>query len=67
MHAFNNSVRDNGNGDLFSLMGRDTKISLRENTFTFGYSFKFNAGGCAERRLKWKEEDYQKRKGKGRF
>lgn len=67
MHAFNNHLTDNGNGDLFSILGKGTEISLRENTFTFEYSYKFQMGGCAQRRLDWKKEEYEQRKGKGRF
>ena len=67
MHAFDNHLTDSGKGDLFSVLGKGTDISLRENTVTFEYSYKFQRGGCSERRLDWKKEEYEKRKGKGRF
>lgn len=67
MHAFENELKDNGKGDLFSILGRGTEISLREDTFTFEYSYKFAAGNCAEKRMKWRQEEYEKKKGPGRF
>jgi long-chain fatty acid transport protein len=40
-HAFGNTLTDNGRGDLFSFVGKGTKIHLAENTFTAQYSYKF--------------------------
>jgi long-chain fatty acid transport protein len=40
MHAFDNHLKDRGYGEPFSVLGRDTEISLRENTFTIEYSYK---------------------------
>ena len=41
MHAFKNEMTDSGSGDIFSVGGRRTKISLEQDSFTFQYSFKF--------------------------
>lgn len=67
MHAFENELTDGGQGDLFSILGAGTKISLQEDTFTFEYSYKFELGACAERRQNWNREEYERRKGEGRF
>lgn len=72
MHAFNNTLEDNGRGDLFSVLGKGTEISLRETTLTFEYSYKFEMGGCARRRqelqeLQEQQEQYKKNRGEGRF
>ncbi len=67
MHAFENELEDSGKGDLFSILGRGTDISLTEDTFTFEYSYKFQLGSCASRRLEWKREQYEQKKGPGRF
>lgn len=40
-HAFNNHLTDNGKGDLFSVLGKGSEISLRENTFTVQYTYRF--------------------------
>ncbi len=40
-HAFGNNMTDSGKGDLFSFVGKGTKIHLDENCFTVGYSYKF--------------------------
>ena len=40
-HAFGNTLTDNGKGDLFSVVGKGTKIHLEENSFTVEYSYKF--------------------------
>jgi len=40
-HAFGNTLTDSGKGDLFSFVGKGTKIHLEEDTFTFQYSYKF--------------------------
>ncbi len=40
-HAFGNTLTDSGKGDLFSLVGKGTKIHLDENCFTVQYSYKF--------------------------
>ncbi len=66
-HAFENTLKENGEGDLFSLMGKGTKISLREDELTLEYSYKFKCGGCEQRRADWKKEQYEKKKGTGRF
>jgi len=66
MHAFNNHLEDNGRGDLFSILGKGTEISLRETTVTFEYSYKFEMGGCAKRRQELQEQ-YEKNRGEGRF
>lgn len=66
-HTFENELEDNGKGDLFSILGKGSEISLAENELTFEYSYKFKSGGCATRRQDWQKEEYEKRKGKGRF
>lgn len=40
-HAFGKTMTDSGKGDLFSFVGKGTKIHLAENTFTVQYSYKF--------------------------
>ena len=40
-HAFGNTLTENGRGDLFSVVGKGTKIHLAENTFTVQYSYRF--------------------------
>jgi len=40
-HAFGRTMTDSGKGDLFSFVGKGTKIHLDENCFTVGYSYKF--------------------------
>jgi long-chain fatty acid transport protein len=40
-HAFGNTMTDSGKGDLFSLVGKGTKIHLDENCVTVEYSHKF--------------------------
>ncbi|MFA7693431.1 MAG: hypothetical protein GX117_04500 [Candidatus Hydrogenedentes bacterium] len=40
-HSFENTLTDNGKGDLFSLVGKGSKISLREDEFTVQYTWKF--------------------------
>jgi len=67
MHAFENRIRDAGTGDLFSKIGRTSEISLRENSLTVEYSYKFQLGSCAAKRVQWRKDEYEKHKGKGRF
>ncbi|MCK5861576.1 MAG: outer membrane protein transport protein [Candidatus Hydrogenedentes bacterium] len=66
-HAFKNTVRDSGGGDLFSKIGKGSKISLAENEITIEYSYKFAGGACQMRRENWKKREYELNKGKGRF
>ncbi len=40
-HAFGKTMTDNGKGDIFSVVGKGTKIHLEEDTFTAQYSYKF--------------------------
>lgn len=40
-HAFGNTLTDSGKGDLFSFVGKGTKIHLAENTFTAQLSYRF--------------------------
>ena len=40
-HAFGKTMTDSGGGDLFSFVGKGSKIHLAENTFTLQYSYKF--------------------------
>ena len=40
-HAFGNKLTDNGQGDLFSFVGKGTEIYLEENSLTVEYSYKF--------------------------
>jgi long-chain fatty acid transport protein len=40
-HAFGKTLTDSGKGDIFSFVGKGTKIHLAENTFTAQYSYKF--------------------------
>ncbi len=40
-HALGNTLTDSGKGDLFSMVGKGTKIHLDENCFTAEYSYKF--------------------------
>ena len=39
--AFGNTLTENGRGDIFSVVGKGTKIHLAENTFTVQYSYRF--------------------------
>ena len=40
-HVPREEIADNGQGDLFSFLGRGTRISYQENSFTVQYSMKF--------------------------
>lgn len=66
-HTFENTIKDNGRGDLFSVLGKGSEISLEENEITIQYSYKFAGGACVKRRLDWQKEEYEKEKGEGRF
>lgn len=66
-HAFENKITDSGRGDLFSILGKGTEISLVENEFTLEYSYKFAGGACLKRRPNWQKKEYEKNKGEGRF
>ena len=41
MHAFRNTLKEDGGGDLFSVIGRGTEIYLEETTVTLGYTHRF--------------------------
>lgn len=41
MHAFKEEMADNGQGDLFSFIGKGTRITLGQNSFTVGLTYKF--------------------------
>jgi long-chain fatty acid transport protein len=41
MHAFDKELTEDGHGDLFSILGRGTEISLEENSLTVEYSWRF--------------------------
>lgn len=41
LHAFEREMTDNGRGDLFSIVGQGTKISIEADSFTVGYTYKF--------------------------
>jgi long-chain fatty acid transport protein len=41
MHAFENELTDSGRGDVFSVAGAGTRISLRQNAVALQYSYRF--------------------------
>jgi long-chain fatty acid transport protein len=41
MHAFENRLTESGTGDMISMAGTGTEISLTENTYTLQYSYLF--------------------------
>lgn len=41
MHAFENTLRESGGGDFFSVAGTGTEISLAENSYTLQYTRRF--------------------------
>lgn len=41
MHAFENTLRDSGKGDMYSRAGRGTEITLEEDTLSVQYSYRF--------------------------
>ncbi|MBP8129037.1 MAG: outer membrane protein transport protein [Candidatus Hydrogenedentes bacterium] len=41
VHGFLNMVKDSGNGDIFSFLGRGTSVGSDGNSLAFGYSYKF--------------------------
>ncbi|HOZ46270.1 MAG TPA: outer membrane protein transport protein [Candidatus Hydrogenedentes bacterium] len=41
VHAFRNTVRDTGCGDLLSILGGDTELSVGAESFVLGYTYKF--------------------------
>lgn len=41
IHAFKNSITDNGNGDTFSQLGKGTRSSLSVDSIVIGSSIKF--------------------------
>ncbi len=43
-HTFENTLKDNGRGDLFSILGKGSEISLEENEITIQYTYKFGGG-----------------------
>jgi long-chain fatty acid transport protein len=61
-HAFENKLKDSGKGDLFSVLGKGSEISLYEDELTFEYSYRFKCGGHEERR--GDEEDNRNGKNK---
>ncbi|HOC69898.1 MAG TPA: outer membrane protein transport protein [Candidatus Hydrogenedentes bacterium] len=65
-HTFENTLTDNGRGDLFSVLGKGSKISLEENEITVQYSYTFAAGARANRRLEWQREEYARENAKER-
>jgi len=40
-HTFDATLTDNGRGDIFSKLGRGTKVEYKEDAYTFQYSYKF--------------------------
>ncbi|HOC70339.1 MAG TPA: outer membrane protein transport protein [Candidatus Hydrogenedentes bacterium] len=49
-HTFENTLKDSGRGDLFSLLGKGSKISLEENELTVQYSYTFAHGTGDQKR-----------------
>mgnify|MGYP001210670518 CR=1 FL=1 len=43
LHAFENTMRENGKGDIFSIGGRGTKFSLEQDSVAVEFSYKFKA------------------------
>ena len=40
-HTFTRELADNGRGDLFSILGRGTKVEYAEDAYTFQYTYTF--------------------------
>jgi hypothetical protein len=41
MRGFQNELTENGQGDIFSFLGTGTTISVVQNSFSLGFSYKF--------------------------